>query len=29
VVLVALLVYYLSFWDSSGTRKAPWTENLG
>ena len=29
LVLVGLLVYYLRYWDSDGTRKAPWTENLG
>lgn len=29
LVLAALLVYYLHYWDDVGTRKAPWTENLG
>lgn len=29
LVLVGLLVYYLWYWDSAGTSKAPWTENLG
>ncbi len=28
-LLVGLLVYYLHYWDSDGTSKAPWTENLG
>lgn len=29
LVLAGLLVYYLHYWDSDGTSKAPWTENLG
>ncbi|KAK0740076.1 hypothetical protein B0T18DRAFT_490845 [Schizothecium vesticola] len=29
VLLSGVLVYYLKFWDSTGTEKAPWSEHLG
>lgn len=29
LVLAGLLLYYLDFWDATGTSKVPWTENLG
>ncbi|KAK3346660.1 hypothetical protein B0T25DRAFT_283397 [Lasiosphaeria hispida] len=29
LLLVGAIVYYALLWDSTGTRKAPWTEHLG